>query len=161
MNIFADNSNELAAAFDTLEGAGFFARSLAKTEWPGLGRMVAFITEKRQTMPVENQNEVAGDVYGSGGIHRYFVTFAGEVLYSAEHGARQIEVAEAVGFKVHPTVPVRPGGLYRCCVKFAQRRFGSEGQHVTCPYCQYGLVFRSGSWEGDAVATQRMGKSNV
>lgn len=45
--------------------------------------------------------------------------------------------------------PVRPGGLFRCCMITIEERetAGKQGEVQPCDYCDAEMIFNYGAWE--------------
>jgi hypothetical protein len=106
LNIFYSPQEELRAAFDLMEGEGFFDESMGTTHWSGCTLLDFLLWHAEQ----EGRFCLQGDrrdlpchgpvVYGSGGLHRYFIGADGTIWYSWRHGAYKDKDAEAVGFRI-------------------------------------------------------------
>lgn len=109
MNLFLNSFEELAAAFDALEGDGWWVRSFNRSEWsPGLGLLYsvegAYGKLEKLMSPDAYQPEpdyVIWEIYGSGGWHRYMVFPSGDVQFSASHARpEKTQLAGELGFTI-------------------------------------------------------------
>lgn len=87
-----DDKGDLEVAFDTLEGKGFFKRSISKDD--GYSLMTAIRC---------HQEGMTMCVYGNGGYHRYYLSIDGRLTFSGMHSNwpnDRCQDAEDVGFEV-------------------------------------------------------------
>ena len=102
MNLFSTSEDDLKAAFDLLEGNGFFKRSAAASDEYSVGGIRAWL--KGKTYAEEDRGYVAATIYGAGGVHRYHVRNTGEIVFSKSHssnwGRNYVKEAADLGFEI-------------------------------------------------------------
>jgi len=112
LNMLTDSTEVLKNAFDTMEGSGFYKYSCVKEDyslksWSGshAERSIAsgsptflgdFVKKEE-----EAQKPCGTAIYGSGGLHRYFIRFGGDIYYSAMHSSKaDVDTARSLGFGI-------------------------------------------------------------
>ena len=90
INLLTTPEADLQAAFDLLEGDGFYAASAADAYYEHLGGV-------RKALAHPERIDGFLVLYGRGGWHRYFVRTDGTVLADAHYGINP-QSAASVGF---------------------------------------------------------------
>jgi hypothetical protein len=114
LNLLCTEMSELEAAFDLMEGDGFFKSSATDggsrhSIKAALGRLQNHFREIEESdltpEEVEDENRYwCHVIYGNGGWHRYMVRGDGTIEFSAHHAhwpkENKIRDAESLGFRI-------------------------------------------------------------
>jgi hypothetical protein len=123
LNLQATPEEDLRAAFDLLEGEGFYDRSSSDESMVGIRRAREALLERQKDYidfwmqegaykddtPEEQEEDkdhfnwrdsIGISIYGSGGWNRYMVQVDGTIGFSRMHGPGKAEDAGALGFEV-------------------------------------------------------------
>jgi hypothetical protein len=97
MNLFENSDAELEAAFDAVEGIGYWSRCIKYPDRFCLKEVKQALLAQMACSPNWDGCFV---IYGAVGLHRYFVWADGEIKYSVAHGRRDAVKASASGFEL-------------------------------------------------------------
>ncbi len=105
LNLLTSDPEDLQAAFDLMEGEGFYKQSMNPPRWAdvfadNLKNAIDWLTGKGCWDYRESDEMPIGFacIYGRGGGHRYFVRPDGRLDYSLHHGRSKGADAESLGF---------------------------------------------------------------
>ena len=95
-----DDEDQVRAALTKLEGAKGFdypvdSASSLSTTIKLLHKQLADYPDRQDSLELS-----AGEVYGSGGKRRYFLSYNGRINYSCMHGSDEAPWAKILGFRL-------------------------------------------------------------